>query len=79
MGVPTTLGPPLLTLDNFSVYPNGGAVGSLQYRVGTVSMLRCLGAFMTDLKAMGYTRVRVIGQRISGANPGRSFDLTVGL
>ena len=75
-GVPTSVTHPHLVLDNFGIYPSSHATS---VPAGHAGMLRCATAFFTDIKLIGYTHVRIIGQRVSGARPNRAFDLTIAL
>ncbi len=75
MGRPTNVTPPVLVIEDFSVYPSASMAATAQ--VGQAGLMRAFRAFAGDLKAMGYTHVRLIGTRVSGANPQRAFDYPI--
>lgn len=64
----------LLHLGDVMIYPvnySGAAP------VGTGALMRALGQFTADLRAMGFSCVRLVGHRVAGAFPGRPVDLTI--
>lgn len=66
--------PPLLVLDHFMIFSDDPSnIGA----IGVGGALACRRAFMADLRAMGYTTVRLIGHRVSGAASNRPIDLTI--
>lgn len=65
--------PPLLELGEVMLFIVGQA-GAVP--IGHSAMRTCQRTFTRELRALGYTSVRLVGQRVSGANPMRQFDIT---
>jgi RHS repeat-associated protein len=62
-----------ITIKNVMVYAQDSA-GSLN--VGVREMLSAIRPLFEGLKQAGFTAVQIVGDRISGANPGRVVDFT---
>lgn len=62
-----------VTIKNVLVYP---ADSAQKLNVGTREMLKAIRPLFDGLKQAGYTTVRIVGDRVSGANPGRTVDIT---
>jgi len=62
-----------LTIKNISVF---SAETGERLNVGVGNMLKAIRPLFEELKAAGYTTVRIVGDRVSGANPGRAVDIT---
>jgi hypothetical protein len=64
----------VLELDDFMVFPRNS---SGYAPVGARVVLRVLAWFRRDIHAMGFTHVRLVGHRVSGASPMKKIDLTI--
>ncbi len=73
IAIATVTEPPQLVLENVCVYP-----AMVEHAaVGHAGVAQARRSFLADLRALGYTSVRLIGQRVSGANPNREIDMTI--
>jgi hypothetical protein len=61
----------LVELRDLIIHP----VGVAKLAVGLRYMLFIRRQIEADIRSAGYTRLRITGDRISGANPGRHVDL----
>jgi RHS repeat-associated protein len=62
-----------LTIKNITVF---SAETGEPLSVGVGNMLKALRPLFDGLREAGYTTVRIMGTRVSGANPGRAVDIT---
>jgi len=62
-----------LTIKNISVF---SAETGERLNVGVGNMLKAVRPLFDGLKEAGYSAVRIVGDRVSGANPGRAVDIT---
>ena len=65
-----------LHLRDLAIYP----AGVERANVGVAALLRAARRDLSpDLRAAGFERLRITATRLSGANPGRTVDLTIDL
>ncbi|MEA2826593.1 MAG: hypothetical protein QOG43_1032 [Actinomycetota bacterium] len=63
-------------LQDLAIYP----AGVERATVGVAALLRAARRdLFPDLRAAGFARLRITATRLSGANPGRTVDLTIDL
>ena len=63
-------------LQDLAIYP----AGVERATVGVAALLRAARRdLFPDLRAAGFDRLRITATRLSGANPGRTVDLTIDL
>jgi len=65
----------LLILDEIAVFPAGPA----RLSIGTAELWGLFGQLRAEFRGMGFRRLRIVGTRLSGANPGRRVDITINL
>ncbi len=64
-----------LRLDKLAIFPKGAE--SLQ--LGPRQILAARKALEAEARRLGFTKIRLTVSRLSGANPGRTFDLVIDL
>lgn len=65
-----------LILRGVAVYP---ATGAIRISVGTGMLVAAKNALAAEVAGMGFTGLRIVGRRISGAAPEKEIDLTIDL
>ena len=75
MAAETVIDGRTLHLKDIAVYPKGA--GSLQLGPREVMALR--SQLAAEARAMGFERLRITGTRLTGANPGKTVDITIEL
>jgi hypothetical protein len=68
-----------LILEKFAMFPQGCYDGSKKYNLGYKEVKEILRLFAKEFKSLGFTEVRIIGERISGANQGHNVDWIIDL
>jgi hypothetical protein len=62
-------------LQDLAIYP----AGVERATVGVAALRAARRDLFPDLRAAGFARLRITATRLSGANPGRTVDLTIDL
>jgi hypothetical protein len=64
-----------LILMDVAIYPTNAS----SFRAGTGMLVAAKNALAAEAAGMGFTALRIVGRRISGAAPEKAVDLTIDL
>lgn len=64
-----------LHLKDIAVFPKGAE----KLDIGMREVLKLRGQLADEIGSMGFDTLRITGQRVSGANPGKAIDMTIDL
>ncbi|MDX2226295.1 MAG: hypothetical protein SFY92_04255 [Verrucomicrobiae bacterium] len=75
MAAETVINGKSLHLKDIAVYPRGAT----SFEIGTREVLALRNQLAEQARAMGFESLRITGKRLTGANPGKTVDVTIDL